>query len=712
MVTFAGPGRATCRRREVTAAPPAHLHASGVPTVTLRQGDLDTLLRDRFGRRELLDGQHHTLELLLRGRSCLLVAPAGWGGALCWQLHALLSGGQVLVIAATETGLERRVERLARRPGLVACHLDGSMPERRLQELAGQLRARKYSVALVPVRHLADPRVRSALAALRPALVVIEQADQVGERGRAHDPSYLRLPSLVEDLGAPPVLALSEPASADAREQLRDRLHLPDAAEVLAGLDRPELRLEVRNTPSRAQRDAHLLALMREGPRRAVIYVAMRAEVERLALLIEEQAGLPVQALHGGIASGEFAAGLRRFREGAARVLVATGTLEPRDDWPDVPVVVHYALPDSLEQYRRQLAAARSDTPVSVLLYDRADRARLERAAWGAAPEVGHLLALDCAVRDLCENGHRVTYASLVRMTGLHPQEAHIGIEALCEMGAVAVRRRGDDRLVAEPGKPPSAPALEAFARRADAVHRARLRQAEEMVGYARSRGCRRRALADALGYELQQDRECRCDRCGPPAPRSAPPAPHRAYPVRTRDFAGWALGLYRSPGEARPSGPGRLMHDLKYEGQERAADRLAWLMAAHVRERAELRRCDLIVPIPPTDPADSASPATRLAGRLSHLSGIPIAESLISSEDRARQKDLSSRGEKESNIRDTFEVVGGNEVKGRRVLLVDDIFDSGATLQEAGTTLRRAGAAEVHLLTAVRTTFGWRQDA
>ncbi len=76
-----------------------------------------------------------------------------------------------------------------------------------------------------------------------------------------------------------------------------------------------------------------------------------------------------------------------------------------------------------------------------------------------------------------------------------------------------------------------------------------------------------------------------------------------------------------------------------------------------------------------------------------------------------APQKELASRGEKESNIEGAFEAAGAEAIRGRIVLLVDDVFDSGATMNEAANALRRAGATDVRLLAAVRTTFGWRSD-
>jgi len=672
---------------------------------------LRRILRERFRLRSLDLGKQQVLDLLLTGHSALLVAPEGHGKSLCWQVATAVRGGPVLVIAASSGALPRRAERLADRPGLVACHLDAARPPAVTAALREQIAAGRYDAVLVSARQLGDPRVREAALASRPWLVVVEDADRVSPWGRVLDPSYARIADLLSEFDDPTVLALADVACPRARDDVTDRLRLQDTAPIDAGMDRAELRIEVRNTPGQATRDAHLLAVLGDRPERAVVFVSLRVDAERLAVLIEETCELPVEAVHGGMGPGPFADAMRRFREGGARVLVATGALGRDERWPAVPLVVHYALPHGLGQYHRQMMLAEADgEPArSVLLYDRDERPLLERAAWRCAPEPGHLLAMHRAVVEA--DGKRLTYATLSRDTGLHPDEAHVGVEALAKMGALVVSARGDDWVEAAAGPLP-ATGLADHARHADALRRVRLAQAEQVIEYARARRCRRAFLAQALGYEPASDPPDCCDRCAPAAEDPRPRMVATGYPIRAGDCRGWALSLYRRPGEEVPTDvPARLLHALKYDGDLQAAPRLAYLMARRVRERPKLRECQVIVPIPPTDPEDETSPAVLLATGIARLTRRPLVPALVRATVGAPQKELASRGEKESNIEGAFEAAGVEAVRGRIVLLVDDVFDSGATMDEAANALRRSGAADVRLLAAVRTTFGWRSD-
>jgi len=59
---------------------------------------------------------------------------------------------------------------------------------------------------------------------------------------------------------------------------------------------------------------------------------------------------------------------------------------------------------------------------------------------------------------------------------------------------------------------------------------------------------------------------------------------------------------------------------------------------------------------------------------------------------------------ERTKNVKGTFHVINGDHVKGKKVLLVDDVFTTGATISECARALRKAGATSVDVLTLART--------
>lgn len=667
---------------------------------------VDDIMRDCFPRRELAPAARSVAGALLDGRSALLVTPDALQRELAWQVAAAAGRLPVLIVAGSGHGLEHRAERLADELDLVARPLDARLTDHTVEALTEQLAGGKWDAALVSGRGLSDPRLMRAARALKARLLVIEEAHRLSVHSPCYDLAWLHAAQIARE--AETVLALSDVTGAAARAEVVEHIAPGDCHVDVTGLDRPGLRIEALNVPTPPQKDAHLLGLFLDPPERAVIYANEPFEAERIAALIYEERGLDALDITN-LDAGEFAGALRRFCEGGLRVLVTGGALQPAYGWPTIPLAASVSFPDSLETLHRQLHVAAGDGARGVLIYESGEEEpeRLRQAARTAALDAGQLLALHAAA----VSGERLSDFELTRRTGLQPREINLGIDALIHAGSVRPLARGDDWIRGEPHEPLTSTILERWGRHATEIRDVCLQRAERVPEFALSRRCRRKALGEALEYSLAEA-ECRCDRCNTQTPVRISGRIPGGYPLRTRDFRGWALALYQRPAEDIPTeGPGRLVHRLKYVGEEGCGRRLAWLMHKRVRESRTYRDCDVVVAVPPCHGGREHAPADLLAREIGRLSDLPVAEALASAREREPQKDLHSLEEKKRNIAGAFRVTSAELVADSTVLLVDDIYDSGASMQEAGRVLMLAGAKDVRMLAAVRTADGWRRS-
>jgi competence protein ComFC len=116
----------------------------------------------------------------------------------------------------------------------------------------------------------------------------------------------------------------------------------------------------------------------------------------------------------------------------------------------------------------------------------------------------------------------------------------------------------------------------------------------------------------------------------------------------------------------------------------------------------------DLIVPIPLHSTKERErefNQAERLAARLSASCGVPMDKSLVRRVVATRTQTLLSREERLANMRKAFAIVKGRGLNGQRVVLVDDVFTTGATASSCAKTLKDAGASEVCVWTVARGT-------
>jgi competence protein ComFC len=166
----------------------------------------------------------------------------------------------------------------------------------------------------------------------------------------------------------------------------------------------------------------------------------------------------------------------------------------------------------------------------------------------------------------------------------------------------------------------------------------------------------------------------------------------------------GWALGdNSRFAGAEWSRSPvGDLTYRLKYQGDLSTIPSLIDHILSLFADQPEFARVDVVVPVPPTL-SRSVDPVSALAEALAARIARPLwSSALVKTRLTAPQKDMHTLAQKRANVAGAFAVRG--HVRDKRLLVLDDLFDSGATLDEISKVLRGAGAARLHVLTLTRT--------
>jgi ComF family protein len=186
-----------------------------------------------------------------------------------------------------------------------------------------------------------------------------------------------------------------------------------------------------------------------------------------------------------------------------------------------------------------------------------------------------------------------------------------------------------------------------------------------------------------------------RCARCGAPTVWAVD---------RCLECAGRRLAFASARAAVAYAGPARsLVHGWKERGLRRLAGLAAELVVAHVERPA----ADVIAYIPPDRVRQlqrGHHPAERLARELGEHWSLEVRELLARTRPGVRQTGLD-RAERRANVRGAFVAVPGRSVEPPpTVLLVDDVYTTGATVGAAAAALRSAGVARIHVVTFART--------
>jgi ComF family protein len=169
------------------------------------------------------------------------------------------------------------------------------------------------------------------------------------------------------------------------------------------------------------------------------------------------------------------------------------------------------------------------------------------------------------------------------------------------------------------------------------------------------------------------------------------------------RGLSAFAAGASLGPFE----GPLRTaIHELKYGGQRRVAARLAEAALQDETVRALVATAAVLVPVPlhPRRRRERGFNQSELLAReIGRRTGTPVAPAaLVRRADTRPQTGLSAAARR-ANVKGAFAVRQRVRVAGRCVVLVDDVYTTGATARACARALREAGASDVRLLTMAR---------
>lgn len=469
-------------------------------------------IRDYFGFRQFRPGQAEAVNSALTGHDTLVVMPTGSGKSLCFQLSALALEGITVVISPLISLMKDQVDNLLAN-GVYAVGMNSTLtPPEQLAAEKAIARGWAPIVYSTPER-LADPRFRELLRTQKIELFVVDEAHCVSQWGHDFRPDYLSLREAIDDLGSPPVMALTATATPDVIDDILAQLRMPDAEVVHTGFYRPNLELNVVQARGETEKRARLLEHLQHTGGTGIIYSATIKAVEELTEFLRS-VGVEAEGYHGRLSARRRAEAQDRFMADEFKALVATNAFGLGIDKPDIRFVLHYHLPGTTEAFYQEFGRAGRDggRACAALLYDPADRKLLRFFQAKSYPDGDDLVNAHHTLRLLHERPQPATLAEIRAITPLSAARMKVCLSLFTARGIVQYETGGRYRLVRpDMTRDELARTGQSYRERQDRD----LRKHQQMVGYAEGRGCRWQTLLDYFGGEGLPGARCgSCDHC------------------------------------------------------------------------------------------------------------------------------------------------------------------------------------------------------
>ena len=330
--------------------------------------------------------QEEIVDAVVAGCDTLALLPTGGGKSICFQVPALAMEGVCVVVTPLIALMKDQVAHLLERGIPAAAVFSGMHPDQ--VELAyNQAVFGRLKFLYVSPERLQTEQFVEAVKRMNVCLLAIDESHCISQWGYDFRPPYLKIAEIRPSIPRTPVLALTATATPKVVEDIQRRLGFKRRNVFQSSFERKNLTYHVCHEADKYGVMLRKLQALREGS--AIVYVRNRKKTQAIAEWLASM-GVTATCYHAGLDAKTRDERQEQWVRGRVRVMVATNAFGMGIDKPDVRLVIHVDLPDSIEAYFQEAGRAGRDLKPAdaFLLVSEADVSHLEEHFSQSFPEM------------------------------------------------------------------------------------------------------------------------------------------------------------------------------------------------------------------------------------------------------------------------------------------------------------------------------------
>lgn len=369
--------------------------------------DTASILKHFWGYDGFRGSQQNIIGNVLAGKDVLALMPTGGGKSVCYQVPSLAMEGICIVVSPLVALIQDQVSQLKKR-NIKAIALTGGISKEELNNLLDNCIYGNYKFLYLSPERLQQPLVQGRIQQMNVNLVAIDEAHCISQWGNDFRPSYLGCSILKELVPNAPMIALTATATPKVVRDIVENLQLEQVQIFKDSFSRSNIVFKVKHSEDKLYQ---LKKYMDKVPGSAIVYVRSRKMSISLANFLIRN-GISASFFHGGIPKSDKEEKLNLWLSGKVRAMVATNAFGMGVDKPDVRLVVHYQIPDSLESYFQEAGRAGRDGKPStaIIVSSNEDAEKAQQQFLANLPDVAFVKM----VYSKLNNYFQISYGELI----------------------------------------------------------------------------------------------------------------------------------------------------------------------------------------------------------------------------------------------------------------------------------------------------------
>lgn len=664
--------------------------------------EAETILQTTFKLPRFYDEQWLTIDKILKGEKVLLIEKTGFGKSLCFQFPATVFKGTTVIFSPLIALMRDQVKKLTILGIVAKCINSEQTPEQNTQ-IINEARQGKIKILYIAPERQENSEWIEATRQMNLSMIVVDEAHCISVWGHDFRPAFKRIINLVKLLPKGlPVLATT--ATATKRVELDVVQQIGENILTIRGnLMRDNFKLFVVKVASEDEKLIWLGKNLNNLPGSGILYTGTRVNTEIYSKWFESLK-LSSTAYNAGLDADLRIAIENGLMNNKWKCVISTNALGMGIDKPDIRFIIHTQIPQSPIHYYQEIGRAGRDGQPSyiILFYNPEDRKLPEAFIEGGRPAIKKYERVVNAVKS-----ELLSERDLMKRTNLKQNQIRVIKADLIEQKIIR------EVMIGKSKKFEFVPNSSALNTKVfEELRNAKLADLENMIAYAETDKSRMKFLCDYLG-DSSNHIFTNCDNTGE---KKITVLVTPEWTGKLQNFRGdyfpelevESKGSNIVNGVAASyygvSNVGAALHRSKYAHGGDFPDFLLKLVLKAFRKKYGQEKFDLILYVPPTSSGDLVK---NFATKISQILKFPISHNLIKSRQTKEQKLFENGYLKTDNVSGAFTFTTPNDIKGKSILLVDDIFDSGATVKEVGRLLTNFGAVKIAPIIIARTVGG-----